>query len=162
MSYKGNVLRGMWRNALVWGLAPLCGATALSLLIPSLALGAIVLATSTAPRFGGGSVRCSGVNVGQEPVEMNVELIDVSTGVIEISTLCADGDDEADEDAVPPGQRCTVVSSSTAILFCKITVDIAGGSGETPNPALALLRQHVRANVTASGSNGMFVVQEAQ
>ena len=136
-------------------------ATTLIALWPSLALAQVVLATSTAPRFDGGAVRCSGVNVGDGPLDMTVDLIDVSTGVIEVSTLCADDDEEADEDAVEPGTRCTVVSTSAAVVFCKITVDLAGGSGDTPNPALALLSQRVRGNVTSNGAGG-FVILEAR
>ena len=137
-------------------------AATLITLWPSLALAQVVLATSTAPRFDGGTVRCSGVNVGDVPLDMTVDLIDVSTGVIEVSTLCAADDEEADEEAVEPGTRCTVVSTSAAVVFCKITVEpLAGGSGDTPNPALALLSQRVRGNVTSNGTGG-FVILEAR
>jgi hypothetical protein len=47
-----------------------------------------------------------------------------------------------------------------SVVWCKIEVDIAGGS-DMPNPTLALLRERVRANVTSSGG-GTFVVLEAR
>jgi hypothetical protein len=126
---------------------------------PSPALAQVVLSTTTAPRIESGPVRCSGVNVGATQLDMTVDLIDVNTGTIEISRRCANNDPEADEEAVDPSTRCTVVSESDAIVFCKITVDIAGGSGGTSNPALAQLSQRVRGNVTATGPTSSVVLE---
>jgi hypothetical protein len=136
----------------------------ISAVVPAaLARAQLELSTATVPRYGNGTIKCSAVNVGPNSLDMTVSLIDVSTGDEETNTTCTGDGSTSDSPAVPSGQRCVADSTTEAILFCKILVDIKGGSGTPPNPAVALLRQQVRANITAiSSDNNSFIVQAAE
>lgn len=134
---------------------------------PALGHAQLTLATAAAPRYSGGTVKCSAVDVGSDTLDVVVALYNVDTGAVEVTTTCA-GDGTADgEDApaVAANERCTAESDSTsnAVVFCKITVNLEGGTGTPPNPALAALRQEVRGNITSlAADNSSFVVQAAE
>jgi len=134
---------------------------------PSLARAQLQLATAVAPRYAsGGVVKCSVVNIGaagDDSLDVTVSLIDVGTGDVEELMSCTGDPADPNPGAVPPGQRCVETSTTGAVVFCKITVDVKNGSGTTPNPALAALRQKVRANVISySADASSFVVQQAE
>lgn len=135
---------------------------------PSLARAQLLLSTGVAPRYGsGGVVKCSAVNVGNDgdpALDITVSLIDVSTGAVEELKSCTGATPvDPNPGAVAPGQRCDEDSTSGAVVFCKFTVDLVGGSGTPPNPAVAALRQKVRANVISySADTTAFVAQPAE
>jgi hypothetical protein len=145
---RGSILR----SGLLAGLA---------VALPSLAHAQVTLWTASAPRYSGGAVKCSAVDVGFNPLAVTVTLIDVDGVDAPVTTKC-DGSSQ-DNPALQPTKRCVATSDSTsaAIVYCTITVDIVGGSDN--NPAVAALRQQVRGNITSiSPDSDSFVVQAAE
>jgi hypothetical protein len=123
----------------------------LAALFPVRASAQVVVFTPVVPRYKveGAAVLCSAVNVGDQPLDVSLSLIDVDTGnEVTAATDCKGAS------AVPQNRRCaTSEDTSVKRLFCKATIDVQNGSGSTPNPAVAVLRQRVRVTISSRNSD---------
>jgi len=108
----------------------------------SLARAEVVLNTAASQVYPNGSVACSAANVGPQNLDILLELIKLSDGTT------AEDEDCTGDAAVEPGKRCVTGTVPADIYFCRVHVDLQGGSNP-PSPLLAMVRQWVRATIVS-------------
>ena len=123
---------------------PVVGAALVLFAGASLARAEVVLNTAASQQYGGGKVACSAVNVGPQTLDIRLELTKISDGTITEEDCTGDN-------AVDPEERCVTDPVDADIYFCRVHVDLPGGSNP-PSPLLAMVRQWVRATIVSFSS----------
>jgi hypothetical protein len=107
----------------------------------------VVLNTAASQQYPEGSVLCSAVNVGPQALDISLEVINLADGTV------VEEEDCTGDASIASSERCVTATLAAGIYFCRVTIDLPGGSNP-PSPLLAMVRQWVRATIVSFGPAG--------